>query len=164
MQSSPPGWHDIFSRESQTKPSFATVTGWGVDPIYCYLHLSSPKFNQLLHMLELFKSLALFEEFICEHPKNMSWEISTVSGLKTMAFLDQQFFVIPKKTTQIWSKRYANIMPAKSTKPMLESIILRIIPFNHPQEKTRHHMHHLGLPPGPRMRFFVTTRIITWHF
>ena len=24
----------IFSRESQPKPSFATVTGWGVDPIY----------------------------------------------------------------------------------------------------------------------------------
>ena len=31
MQSSPPGWHSIFSRESQPKPSFVTVTGWGVD-------------------------------------------------------------------------------------------------------------------------------------
>ena len=31
---SPPGLWNIFSRESQPKPSFATVTGWGVDPRY----------------------------------------------------------------------------------------------------------------------------------
>ena len=34
MQSSPPGFLYIFSRGSRTKPSFATVTGRGDNPIY----------------------------------------------------------------------------------------------------------------------------------
>ncbi len=33
---SPPGLWTIFSRESRTKPSFATVTGRGDNPIYMY--------------------------------------------------------------------------------------------------------------------------------
>ena len=31
QQQSPPGFPTIFGRESQPKPSFVTVTGWGVD-------------------------------------------------------------------------------------------------------------------------------------
>ena len=34
MQSSPPGWHNICSRESRPKPAFATVTGRGDNPKY----------------------------------------------------------------------------------------------------------------------------------
>ena len=43
---SPPRLWTIFSRESQPKPSFVTVSGWGVDPRYfLYWHLFALHFS-----------------------------------------------------------------------------------------------------------------------
>ena len=46
IQSSAPGLWNMFSRESENKPSCVTVTGWGVDPSYYLLQVKRLCFSR----------------------------------------------------------------------------------------------------------------------
>ena len=78
---SPPGWHYIFRLGNPYKPSFATVTGWGIDPEYdglfltkgaLFLHQPGAPWN-LANLLEICHWADVFLEICRIKIRNNSW-------------------------------------------------------------------------------------------